>query len=56
MCNFGERQSILKSVDASDLVKLDCVLPDLFEEILNDVGVQNVLKIVMNNAANVAAG
>ena len=47
----------IRSVDASDLVKEDINLSNLFDEIVNWVGPANIVYLVTDNAANyVAAG
>ncbi|XP_075658894.1 uncharacterized protein LOC142628736 [Castanea sativa] len=45
----------IRSVDASDLVKDDNNLSNLFDEIVNWVGLANIVHLVTNNVANYVA-
>ena len=42
----------LKSVDASDKVKIAQLIYEMMEEVVQEVGEENVLHIVTDNAAN----
>ena len=45
----------LKSVDASDQVKDANLLFRLLDEVVEEVGVQNVVQVITDNAANYVA-
>lgn len=49
-CSQGTK--FLKSVDESDQVKGAQLIFCLFNEVVEDVGVENVVQIIANNASN----
>ena len=54
---FPKGTMFLKSVDASDQVKDAQLLFHLLDEVVVEVGIQNVVQVITNNASNyVAAG